>query len=96
MVIVQYAIEKESVIVSDNTIQAEGLGSFIKHLGRISAKVGKKLTTTVLRNPNRSLENTSNIANTAATKSLKAALSSLPELRNVHYTGKGLHLGKFV
>ena len=31
--------------VSDNTIQAEGLGSFFKNLGRISAKGGEKLAT---------------------------------------------------
>ena len=29
------------MIVSDNTIQAEGLGSFFKELGRIYAKAGK-------------------------------------------------------
>ena len=28
--------------VSDNTIQAEGLGSFFKNLSKISAKAGKK------------------------------------------------------
>ena len=28
--------------VSDNTIQAEELGSFFKSLGRLSAKAGKK------------------------------------------------------
>ena len=27
--------------VSDNTIQAEGLGSFFEKLGRLSAKAGK-------------------------------------------------------
>ena len=34
---------KKSMIVSGNTIQAEGLGSFFKNLGRTSAKAGKKL-----------------------------------------------------
>ena len=29
------------MIVSDNTIQAEGLGNFFKNLGKISAKAGK-------------------------------------------------------
>ena len=87
---------KKSMIVSDNTIQAEGLGSFFKNLGRISAKAGKKLATDVLKNPGRALENTSNIATAAATKSPKAALSSLPEVINFYHTGKGLYLGKFV
>ena len=39
---------KKSMIVSDNTIQAEGLGSFFSHLGKISAKTGRKLATNVL------------------------------------------------
>ena len=33
---------KKSMFVSDNTIKAEGLGSFFKNLGNISAKAGKK------------------------------------------------------
>ena len=87
---------KKSMIVSNNTIQAEGLGSFFKNLGRISAKAGKKLATNVLKNPGRALEVTSNIATAAATKNPKAALSSLPEVINFYHTGKGLYLGKFV
>ena len=51
---------KKSMTVSDNTIQSEGLGSFFKNFGKISAKVGKKLATNVLKNPGRLLENTSN------------------------------------
>ena len=35
---------KKSMIVSDNTIQAEGLGSFFENLGKISAKAGKKIS----------------------------------------------------
>ena len=81
---------KKAMIVSDNTIQAERLGSFFKNLGRISAKAGKKLATNVLKNPGRALEITSNIATAAATKNPKAALSSLPEVINFYHTGKGL------
>ena len=33
---------KKSMIVSDNTTHAEGLGSFFKNLGRVSAKAGEK------------------------------------------------------
>ena len=47
---------KKSMIVSDNTIQAEGLGSFFKNLGRISARAGRKLATNVIKNPGRALE----------------------------------------
>ena len=32
---------KKCMIVSDNTIKAEGLGSFFKNLWKISAKAGK-------------------------------------------------------
>ena len=42
---------KKSMIVSDNTIQAEGLGDFFKNLGKLSAEAGKKLATNVLKNP---------------------------------------------
>ena len=87
---------KKSMIVSDNTIKAEGLGSFFKNLGKISSKAGKKLATKVLKNPGRALEIGANIATAAATKSPKAALSTLLEVINFYHTGKGLYLGKFV
>ena len=87
---------KKSMIVSDNTIKAEGLGSFFKNLGKISAKAGKKLAKNVINNPGRALDLTAKIATAAATKSPKAALSTLPEVINFYHTGKGLYLGKFV
>ena len=87
---------KKSMIVSDNTIQAEGLGSFFKNLGKISAKAGKKLAKNVLSNPGRALDLTAKIATAAASKSPKAALSTLPEVINFYHTGKGIYLGKFV
>ena len=86
----------KSMTVSDNTIKAEGLGSFFKNLGKISAKAGKKLAKNVISNPGRALDLTAKIATAAATKSPKAALSTLPELINFYHTGKGLYLGKFV
>ena len=86
---------KKSMIVSDNTIKAEGLGSFFKNLGEISSKAGKKLATNVLKNPGRALEIGANIATAAATKSPKAALSTLPEVINFYHTGKGLYLSRF-
>ena len=87
---------KKSMTVSDNTIKAEGLGSFFKKLGKISAKAGKKLAKNVISNPGRALDLTAKIATAAATKSPKAALSTLPEVINFYHTGKGLYLGKFV
>ena len=87
---------KKSMTVSDNTVKAEGLGSFLKNLGKISAKSGKKLAKNVISNPGRALDLTAKIATAAATKSPKAALSTLPEVINFYHTGKGLYLGKFV
>ena len=86
---------KKSMIVSDNTIKAEGLGSFFKNLGKISSKAGKKLAKNVLTNPGRALDLTAKIATAAATKSPKAALSTLPEVINFYHTGKGLYLPRF-
>ena len=87
---------KKSMTVSDNTIKAEGLGSFFKNLGKISSKAGKKLAKNVISNPGRALDLTTKIATAAATKSPKAALSPLPEVIKFYHTGKGLYLGKFV
>ena len=87
---------KKTMIVSDNVIQAEGLGSFFKNLGKISSKAGKKLAKNVMSNPERALDLTAKIATAAATKSPKAVLSTLPEVKNFYHTGKGLYLGEFV
>ena len=87
---------KKTMIVSDNVIQAEGLGDFFKSLGKISAKAGKILAKNVLSNPGRALDLTAKIATAATTKNPKAALSTLPEVINFYHTGKGLYLAKFV
>ena len=84
------------MIVSDNSIQAEGLGNLFKNLGESSVKVGKKLAKNVLSNPGRALDLTAKIATAAASKNAKQVLSTLPELITFHNTGKGLYLGKFV
>ena len=46
---------RKSIIVSDNTIHAEGLGDFFKTSGKISAKAGEKVAKNVLSNPGRAL-----------------------------------------
>ena len=81
--------------VSDNIIKAEGLGSFFKNLGKISAKAGKILATNALKNPARFLEISANDATAAASRNPKAALSTLPELINFCHTAKGLYLPRF-
>ena len=54
------------------------------------------MATNVLKNPARALEIGANVGSAIASKSPKAALSSLPDVINFYYTGKRLHLGKFV
>ena len=88
--------KRKSMIVSDNTIQAEGLGDFFKNLGKVSSKAAKKVATNALKNPSRFLEIGANVATAAVTKNPKAALSALSEVINFYHTGKGLYLGKFV
>ena len=44
------------MIVSYNTIQAEGLGDFFKNLGKKGLNVSKKMAKNVLKNPGRALE----------------------------------------
>ena len=87
---------KKSMTVSDNTIEAEGLGDFFKNLGKSAVKVGKKFAKNVLKNPSRALDITANIASAAASRSPKKVLSTLPEVINFYQAGKGLYLGKFV
>ena len=45
---------KKSMTVSDNTIKAEGLGSFFKNLGKISSKAGKKISKKRIKQPRKS------------------------------------------
>ena len=48
---------KRSMTISDNTMQAEGLGSSFKKLRRISVRAGKKLATIVLKKSRQSFSN---------------------------------------
>ena len=84
------------MIVSDNVIQAEGLGNFFKNLGKKGLNVPKKMAKNVSSNIGRALDLTAKIATAAASKNSKHALSTLPELITFYNTGKGLYLGKFV
>ena len=55
------------MIVSNNTIEEEGLGDFFKNLGKKKGlNAPKKLTKNVLTNPTRALDITANIASAAA------------------------------
>ena len=87
---------KKSMIVSDNTIKAEGLGSVFKNLGKISVKASEKIATNALKDPARFLEIGANVGTAVVSKNPRAALSALPEVFNFYHTSKGLYLGKFV
>ena len=84
------------MIVSDNTIEPEGLRDFFKNLGKKGLNVSKKMAKNVLSNPGRALDLTTKIATATASRNSKQALSTLPELITFYNTGKGLSLGKFV
>ena len=87
---------KQSMKVIDNTIQAEGLSSFFKNLGKVSAKASKKLATNVLKNPGRALELGAIVATAAASRNPKSVLSTLPEVMNFYHKGRGVYLEKFI
>ena len=76
------------MIVSDNTIKAQGLGDF--------KILGKKMAKNVISNRTRALDITANIATAAATRDPSYVMKTLPELITFYNTGKGLYLGKFV
>ena len=86
---------KKTMIVSDNVIQAEGLGEFFKNLGKVSSRAAKKLATNALKNPARFLEISANVAAATASRNPKAASSALPEVINFYHTGKCLYLPRF-
>ena len=84
------------MIVTDNTIQAEGLGDFFINLGKKGLNVSKKMAKNLISNPGWALDLTAEIATAAASRNFKQALSTIPELITFYNIGKGLYLGKFM
>ena len=84
------------MVVSDNTIKAEGLGDIFKNLGKKGLNVSKKMAKNVISNPGRALDLTAKRATAAVSRNSKQVLSTLPVLIKFYHTGKGLYLGKFV
>ena len=80
----------KSLIVSDQTINGEGLGDFFKHLGKAAKNVGKK----ILNNPGRALEIAANIGTAAASKNPRMIAATAPNVIKFIHQGKGLYLGK--
>jgi len=81
----------KSLIVSDQTIQAEGLGDFFRGVGKAAKSVGKK----ILNNPGRALEIAANIGTAAASKNPKLIAATAPDIIKFVHQGKGLYLGEF-
>ena len=74
-----WSVIKKSMIVSNNIIQAEGLGDFFKNLGEKGLKISKKMAKNVLSNPARALDLTAKITRGAASWNSKQVLSTLPD-----------------
>ena len=77
-------------IVSDNTIEAEGLQDFFKRLGKAAKNIGKK----IVNNPTRALEIGTNLATAALTKNPKAIAAQTPSVLKFLHHGNGLYIGK--
>ena len=84
------------MIVCDNPTATEALSNLFKTLGRISAKVGKRLATNVLENPAGALGTGAKNGSADASKNLKANLSSVPDVKPFYHTGKRVYFGKVV
>ena len=80
----------KSLIVSDQTIQAEGLGDFFRGIGKAAKNVGKK----ILNNPGRALELAANIGTAAASKNPRMIAATAPDIIKFVHQEKGLYLGK--
>ena len=78
---------KKSLIVSERTIDGEGLGDFFKHLGSAAKNVGKK----ILNNPGRALEIAANIGTAAASKNPRLIAATAPDVIKFVHQGKGLY-----
>ena len=76
--------------VRDNTIQAKGLGDIFQNLGKKGHNVSKKMSKNELKNHDRASEIGANYGTAFASRSSKAAVSSLPVIIHFYHTGKGL------
>ena len=77
----------KSLIVSDQTIQAEGLGDFFRSVGKAAKNVGKK----ILNNPGRALEIAANIGTAAASKNPRLNAATATDVIKFVHQGKGLY-----
>ena len=80
----------KSLIVSDQTIQAEGLGDFFRSVGKAAKNVGKK----ILNKSGRALTIAANIGTAAASKNPKLIAATAHDIIKFVHQGKGFYLGK--
>ena len=80
----------KSLIVSDQTIHAEGLGDFFRGVGKAAKSVGKK----IIKIPGRAPELAANIGTAAASKNPRMIAATAPDIIKFVHQGKGLYLGK--
>ena len=76
------------MIVSDNTIQFESLGDFLKHSGKKGVNVSKKMAKNEVKNTLRALEIGANIGTAFASRSPKEFLSTLPKVIKFYHGDK--------
>ena len=81
----------KSLIVSERTINAEGLGDFFKLLGKATAKAAQNVGKKILNNPGRALEIAANIGTAAASKNPRLIAATAPEVIKFVHQGKGLY-----
>ena len=81
----------KSLIVSERTINAEGLGDFFKHLGKATAKAAQNVGKKILNNSGRALEIAANIGTAAASKNPRLIAATAPEVIKFVHQGKGLY-----
>ena len=83
----------KSLIVSDQTINAKGLGDFFKHLGKATTKAAKNVGKKILNNPGRALEIAANIGTAAASKNRRMIAATAPDIIKLVHQGKSFYLG---
>ena len=71
---------EKSMAVSDEAIKVEGLGHLLHSIAKVFAKAGKIIDTILIKKPGRVLEIGARSGSKAVSRSLKAALCSIPDV----------------
>ena len=84
----------KSLIVSDQTIQAEGLGDFFRGVGNAAkntASLASHVGKNILNKPGRALEIAANIGTAAASKNPRMIAATAPDIIKFVHQGKDLY-----